>query len=616
VIVLSMFDAIWCVDFEYYAPEGESPVVHCMAAKEFFSGQTMSFWRDDLERMFFAPFDTGKRSLVVSYYAAAEASAFLSLGWPLPERMMDLFVEFRRATNRMNRRKTYDGRKVDNNELPHGRGLLGALLYYGLSTVGVTEKLSQEKEERRGLAMRGTAFSAEEKAELMSYCEQDADAAYRLLKVMELDLDHIGRCCMRGRYSMMTAVIERNGIPIDVEMLNAIRNYWEPIKASLISKIDPAGEVYDDLTFKLYRWEEWLERHSILQFWPRLTSGRVDMSKDVRKKMSSAFLEVAPWHELITTLSDLRLEKLVVGSDGRNRVMSSVFGTVTGRNTPRSNEYIMGPARWLRSLIKPEPGRVLVNLDWAAEEFAIAGVLANDANMKAAYNSPAGPYLGLAIQMGDAPSTATKETHDHVRNVYKVVSLATNYDMGTKSLSQSIGRSEIEARQLWTSLRTNNPDFWKYSDGALDFAMTHGFISNEFGWIAKCDRDSNPKAIRNFPVQSTGSEILHLAVCLAIDRGVQIDTTVHDSMLIEASEEDIAEHVIIARDAMLEASRTILGGFEIRVDGWEEANWIRYPNRYMDRRGAYMWNTVCGLLNEFRVMWEGDGQAISQDLAV
>jgi hypothetical protein len=32
-------------------------------------------------------------------------------------------------------------------------------------------------------------------------------------------------------------------------------------------------------------------------------------------------------------------------------VMSSVFGTVTGRNTPRSNEYIMGPARWIRSLI-------------------------------------------------------------------------------------------------------------------------------------------------------------------------------------------------------------------------------------------------------------------------
>jgi DNA polymerase I len=91
-----MFDTVWCIDTEYYAPEGELPVVHCLVAKEFFTGQTMRFWRDDLERMFLAPFDTGKRSLTVSYYAAAEASAFLSLGWPLPERMLDLFVEFRR----------------------------------------------------------------------------------------------------------------------------------------------------------------------------------------------------------------------------------------------------------------------------------------------------------------------------------------------------------------------------------------------------------------------------------------------------------------------------------------------------------------------------------------
>jgi hypothetical protein len=69
---------------------------------------------------------------------------------------------------------------------------------------------------------------------------------------------------------------------------------------------------------------------------------------------------------------------------------------------------------------------------------------------------------------------------------------------------------------------------------------------------------------------------------------------------------------------MLDASRTILGGFEIRVEGWEEKYWIRYPNRYMDERGAVMWRTVCVLLNEIQVMWEGNEQAIqhNQDIAV
>ena len=46
------------------------------------------------------------------------------------------------------------------------------------------------------------------------------------------------------------------------------------------------------------------------------------------------------------------------------------------------------------------------------------------------------------------------------------------------------------------------------------------------------------------------------------------------------------------RACMAEASRAVLTGFELRTD----ATIIRHPGRYMDPRGAVMWERVMGLI--------------------
>jgi hypothetical protein len=72
--------------------------------------------------------------------------------------------------------------------------------------------------------------------------------------------------------------------------------------------------------------------------------------------MAKAHPQVAPMRELRSALSDLRLNDLAVGQDGRNRTILSVFRSRTGRNQPSNTKYIFGPSVWLRSLIKPPPG--------------------------------------------------------------------------------------------------------------------------------------------------------------------------------------------------------------------------------------------------------------------
>src|SRR5262249_26945032 len=127
---------------------------------------------------------------------------------------------------------------------------------------------------------------------------------------------------------------------------------------------------------------------------------------------------------------------------------------------------------------------------------------------------------------------------------------------------------------------------------AVDYAMLHGILWTTFGWPIRIGPGSNPRSLRNFPMQANGAEMLRLACCLGVERGIEICAPVHDAVLLAAPVDRIDADVEAMRAAMAEASRAGLAGFELGT----EAKVVRYPDRYMDARGAVMWQRVCGLL--------------------
>jgi DNA polymerase-1 len=78
------------------------------------------------------------------------------------------------------------------------------------------------------------------------------------------------------------------------------------------------------------------------------------------------------------------------------------------------------------------------------------------------------------------------------------------------------------------------------------------------------------------------------------ENGVQIDAPVRDAALICAPLERLETDIATTRTAMAEASRIVLGGFELRTD----VAITRWPNRYMDKRGRVMWQRVTELLQQ------------------
>ena len=197
--------------------------------------------------------------------------------------------------------------------------------------------------------------------------------------------------------------------------------------------------------------------------------------------------------------------------------------------------------------------------------------------------------------MRKTPKNATKSSHADARQLFKQCVLGIQYGMEAKTLAFRIGQPEIVARELLRAHRETYKAFWKWSDAAVDYAMLGHALHTVFGWPIRVGEKSNPRSLRNFPMQANAAEMLRLACCLAIERGIEVCAPVHDAILICAPIDRIDDDVIAMRAAMAEASRVVLSGFEIRTD----AHIVRYPDRYMDNRGTVMWGRAMRLLEQF-----------------
>ena len=88
---------IWVIDFEFFAPPGDRPLPVCMVAVEMNSRRRLRLWGEELR---LCPFDPTRTDvLFVTFFGSAEFGCFQVLGWPLPARTIDLYVEFSAHTN-------------------------------------------------------------------------------------------------------------------------------------------------------------------------------------------------------------------------------------------------------------------------------------------------------------------------------------------------------------------------------------------------------------------------------------------------------------------------------------------------------------------------------------
>ncbi len=506
-------EQLWATDFEYYpgpglangGREGDKATPLCLVAIEMRSGQVVRQWQDEFGP--FPPYRFDARALFLSYMTSADLGCHIALGWPQPTCSLDPYIEFRHHTN--------DGTLKSGDREKGFYSLDGALRYFRHDGIDTAHKVDM-----RARIMQGPPFSADERETILRYCEQDVRALVQLIKHIVPTIRSLPHAMARADFMWAVAQQERRGIPLDPQVAH-IKARWEGLETGLVAKLDRSFQVYETGQdgrphWRKERFADYVRRNRMS--WPARADGSLDERDITFRDMAGRYPQLVPLRELRYSLSKLRLNDLSVGSDGRNRALLGPYGSKTGRNQPSNSRYVFGPAKWLRFLISPPPGRVLIHRDYSQQEPQIAAVLSGDEALLAACQG-GDVYLGAAKQLGFAPEDATPETHRSVRTLFKTVVLGIQYGLGPRSLATRTGVSLFEASEILARLRARFGTFEAYAQSTIDHAGLHLEISTPFGWRMKCPSGINPRTVRNYPIQSSGAAILHVASMLAERRG-------------------------------------------------------------------------------------------------
>jgi hypothetical protein len=175
---------------------------------------------------------------------------------------------------------------------------------------------------------------------------------------MLLDIADIGLgvALYWGEFAAVSALMQHHGVPIDMEIHSKLADtkIWREIRDAMVPEIDAAYGVYvrnnvGDWTFSTERWREYLTREGIE--WPTRMNEKGETKLDMRRKtfenMSKGFPQLEPLRQLRHMRDKMRMIKLAVGADGRNRTVLWPFKSKTGRTQPKAAEWIFSPSVWL-----------------------------------------------------------------------------------------------------------------------------------------------------------------------------------------------------------------------------------------------------------------------------
>jgi hypothetical protein len=258
-----------------FADRGAKVIPICWVGTELRSGVTVRRGWSELEQG--PPHSRGSDVLVVAYMAMAEWSFYLAAGWPLPERAIDLYPEYKVATN--------------------GVGALYPDLLSAAASHGIKTITKDQKDANRDL-VRGGGFLLGERERILDYCEGDVATTAALFRAMlpvilsrPFGWEH---ALLRGAYTLSLAKVEWRGVPVDLPMWERLQRELPRIKPRLIEAVDRQYGVYRDGSFNHRRFEAYLAGQGFLDDWERTPEGRLRLERDYLKDMARRIRSCSP----------------------------------------------------------------------------------------------------------------------------------------------------------------------------------------------------------------------------------------------------------------------------------------------------------------------------------
>ena len=388
------------------------------------------------------------------------------------------------------------------------------------------------------------------------------------------------------------ADIELVGMKVDGESLKVFSKFIGKELKSLRDKIygiagrefnigspKQVGEIFGELNIETGR---------------KTATGQISTSHDVLVELAETYsvaqhiIDYRELDKLRATYADA-LPKMIA-ADGRIHGCLNQTVAATGRLSSTEPNLQNIPVRTelgqrIRKAFIPEKGNKLISADYSQLELRILAHITQDANMLLAFKNNEDIHAQTArLVFGAKDEKELKEK----RRLAKIVNFGIAYAVEAFGLSQRVGISRSEAKQVIADYFNTYKGIRAYMDRTPVEAREKGYIESLFGrrryFPSINDRNfavrsrAEREAI-NMPIQGTASDIVKIAM-IRVANALKIEKLetkmimqVHDELLFEGPESEVeAAKILIKREMEAAATLDVPLVVEIGVgDDWMNA---------------------------------------------
>src|SRR4051812_27634445 len=212
-----------------------------------------------------------------------------------------------------------------------------------------------------------------------------------------------------------------------------------------------------------------------------------------------------------------------------------------------------------KAFVPRDKNHVLISADYSQIELRIIAAISGDVNMCDAFRQNKDIHTATAAKVFGVPEN---EVSKDMRYKAKSVNFGIIYGQGAFGLSDNLGITRAEAKEIIENYKKEFAGITKYMDDTIKFARDHGYVSTLMGrkrWLR--DVNSGNFTVRSFaernainsPIQSTAADMIKLAM-IKVHQAMQAANLqsrmilqVHDELVFDAlkSEVDILKPLIL-----------------------------------------------------------------------
>ena len=440
------------------------------------------------------------------------------------------------------------------------------------------------------------------------YAAEDADVTLRLWMLLKprLAVERMTTVYETLERPLLHVIVdmERAGVKVDRAVLSRLSSSFAQTVARLEEEVNTLvghkfnlgspkqlGELlFDRLKLsggKKTKTGQWETRAGLLE----------DMAEneelpDDARRLINTMLEWRQLTKLRSTYTDALPEHINPETGGRIHTSYALASTTTGRlssNEPNLQNIPVRTkeGRGIRTAFIADKGAKLISADYSQIELRVLAHIADIPQLKKAFADGLDIHAMTASEMFGVP---VQDMPSDVRRRAKAINFGIIYGISAFGLAAQLGITKQEAGEYITMYFKRFPGIRDYMERTKKFAHEHGYVETVFGRRVHYPEinTKNPsmrgfleRAAINAPIQGSAADIIRRAMIRMPQalRQAGLDATtmllqVHDELIFEAKEAEVAKAIPLVRRIMEEAPLpAVKFSVPIRVDAKAADNW-------------------------------------------